>query len=427
MNFSRLKHLAKEGNWLIISQVGTVLSALILIRYLTEYLSLAEYGKLILSLTLATFFNSVVSNCLSMSIMRFYSIAAEENSKKNYLSSVFQLLRKATISIFLCTTAIIIILNILNQSEWIWLTVLVAILSILDGYNVAFLSLQNAARQRIAYSILNLTNHILKIPFSLVAIVMLGNKATSIVFAYIIVLILVNSFQIFLLQKNSNQNQNQNQNQSISYYSDNMLKFSLSFSFIGLFTWLHSASDRWLLQLFSTTADVALYNVVYQLGFAPIGMATGLITSFIAPILYQRVGAAKDKDRNDSAKKIVWYMALAGVFTTAIAFCITFVFHTPIFSILVAKEYQYISYLLPWVILSGGLFATGQVLALKLMSEMNLKALIRIKIATAVLGILFNLVGVQYGLQGVSVGLLAYSLIYFVWMFFLFKKKNIIS
>jgi O-antigen/teichoic acid export membrane protein len=303
----------------------------------------------------------------------------------------------------------------------------VATLSILDGYNVAFLSLQNAARQRSAYSILNLTNHILKIPFSLVAVLWLGNKATSIVLAYIATLILINSVQIFLLRKNSNQNQNQNQNQSVSYFSDSMLKFSYSFSFIGLFTWLHSASDRWLLQLFSTTTDVALYNVVYQLGFAPIGMATGLITSFIAPILYQRVGAAKDKDRNDSAKQIVWNIALAGVITTAIAFCITIAFHAPIFYVLVAKEYQFISYLLPWIILSGGLFATGQVLALKLMSEMNLEALIRIKISTAVLGLLFNLVGVQYGLHGVSIGLLAYALIYFLWMFSLFKKKNIIS
>jgi O-antigen/teichoic acid export membrane protein len=423
MRFHRFKRLAKEGNWLVISQIGTVVSAVILIRLLTEYLSFSEYGKLILGLTLASLFNSVISNCISLSITRYYSIAVEVKSPQNYLHSTFHLLKYASLIIVLCSTLIIGGLIYFNYHQWIWLIILVSIFAILDGYNVAFLSIQNAARQRNAYSILNLTNHVLKIPLSLVAITWFGNTSTSVVLAYIISLLTVNVIQILFLRKINNTNEIETH--SISFFNDNMLKYSSSFSIIGIFTWIHISSDRWLLQIFSSTTEVAVYNVIFQLGYVPVGLATGLITSFIAPILYQRVGNANDAARNESAQHIVWYISLIGILVTIMTFATTLIFHKLMFSLLVAKEYQFASYMLPWVILSGGMFATGQVLALKLMSEMKLSALINIKISTAILGVCFNIFGIQYGLQGMVAALLAFSSVYFLWMLYFFKNTEI--
>ena len=82
-----------------------------------------------------------------------------------------------------------------------------------------------------------------------------------------------------------------------------------------------------------------------------------------------------------------------------------------------APAYHSISYLLPWVVLAGGLSAAGQMLSLKFMSEMKSSKLTLIKITSAVIGVLCNLVGAAFmGMQGVVIGLVVCSGIYLLWM-----------
>ena len=80
-----------------------------------------------------------------------------------------------------------------------------------------------------------------------------------------------------------------------------------------------------------------------------------------------------------------------------------------------ANQYRENSYLLPWFFIAGGLFASGQILSLKILSQMKPQKLIPIKIATSIIGILLNIVGAYfYGLKGVIGGLILFSLIYFI-------------
>jgi hypothetical protein len=70
------------------------------------------------------------------------------------------------------------------------------------------------------------------------------------------------------------------------------------------------------------------------------------------------------------------------------------------------------------MVLAGGLFATGQLLTAKLVSEMRPAHLTRAKITTAIAGVLFNMAGAALGgITGVTIALLLYSLVYFLWMF----------
>jgi O-antigen/teichoic acid export membrane protein len=102
------------------------------------------------------------------------------------------------------------------------------------------------------------------------------------------------------------------------------------------------------------------------------------------------------------------------------AFFIAMALHQWIFALFVANQFRVVSYLLPWVILAGGLFAVGQILSLKLMSDINTKSMIIPKILTAIIGITCNIYGAKLaGLQGVVAGLIIFSLIYFLWMIYL--------
>jgi O-antigen/teichoic acid export membrane protein len=110
---------------------------------------------------------------------------------------------------------------------------------------------------------------------------------------------------------------------------------------------------------------------------------------------------------------------------TAVAFFVAMLFHARIFSILVAKDYRIASYLLPWLTLAAGLFATGQVIALNLMSQMKTRIMMKAKIGTAILGVLFNLGGAYlYGIQGVVAAILIVSALYFFWMLMLLKGSE---
>jgi O-antigen/teichoic acid export membrane protein len=91
--------------------------------------------------------------------------------------------------------------------------------------------------------------------------------------------------------------------------------------------------------------------------------------------------------------------------------------HEWLFRLLVATEYRGSSYYLPWVVLAGGLFAGSQVLTLKLMSEMKTSLLTIVKITTALIGVLCNVLGaIYFGMKGVVGALVVFSVIYFVWM-----------
>ena len=147
--------------------------------------------------------------------------------------------------------------------------------------------------------------------------------------------------------------------------------------------------------------------------------------TLIGPILYERSGDAKDLKRNSSVNKISWRITYASLVVSILAFIFTYYFHGWIFRILVAESFREASQFLPWVVLAGGLFATAQMLSLKVLSELRSNSLISIKIITALIAVFANIVGAWlFGLLGVVVALVFFSLIYMVWMMILAKDVS---
>jgi O-antigen/teichoic acid export membrane protein len=190
-----------------------------------------------------------------------------------------------------------------------------------------------------------------------------------------------------------------------------------------VFTWIQQVSDRWALQTFSSASEVGQYAVLYQLGFTPIALLTGMAMSFLGPILYQRSGDATDPIRNAHVHQLAWRMTLGCLLITLLAFLITLVGHGWLFGVLVAAEFRTYSSLLPWMVLSGGIFAAGQMLALKLLSDMRSAHMTNAKIVTAVLGFVLNVAGAWLaGVQGVVGAMLVFSLAYLAWMAYLGRQ-----
>jgi O-antigen/teichoic acid export membrane protein len=177
------------------------------------------------------------------------------------------------------------------------------------------------------------------------------------------------------------------------------------------------ASDRWALEAFATTREVGLYTVLYQLGYYPITILTTLLVQLVSPIFFQRAGDGSDASRVRQVHRVNRRLTFAVLLLTGLAVLLALAVHGYVFRWLVAPEYRPISWLLPWMVLAGGLFATGQFASLSLMSENKSVNLIGPKVVTAAVGVGLNLIGARlYGAEGVVAASILFSALYCLWL-----------
>lgn len=427
LDWGRVWRLVKEGGWVIAGQVASVLGALVLVRVLTEYLSPTQYGELALGLTVAGLISQAVMGGLNAGIGRFYAIAAEAHDLHGYLHAARRLMINATAVVVVLGAILVVALTWLDQSKWIELAVAALVLSVASGYNASLSGIQNAARQRGLVAFHGGLDAWLKILLATGVMLWLGNTSEAVVLGYLLSSLLITGSQLVLVRRRLPQGRQKAPSDGVNW-GRRIWAYSWPFSIFGLFTWVHLASDRWVLQNFSTIEEVGLYAVVYQLGYMPISVATGMAMNFLGPILYQRSGNATDPARNATVHRMAWNIVWLCIGTTGMAFVFSFTLHAEIFRILVATEYQPSSYLLPWMVLAGGIFATGQMLALKLITDMKTSAMTVAKITTALLGILLNLLGAAFfGVIGLVAAQVGFSMIYFFWMMQLVPHRDIIK
>lgn len=414
----RIARISREAGWIVAGQIVTVFGALVLVRVLTEYLDPTQYGQLALGLTVAGLVNQAVMGGVGAGIGRFYSIATERQDLRRYLRASRQLMLYATLVVVAIGLALMIGLFWLGYSQWMGLAAAALVFSVISAYNSSLSGIQNAARQRAIVAFHGGLDAWLRILLVLGVLLWLDSSSKAVVISYASSSLFVTGSQFIFLRRLIPPQCTASGDST--QWVRRMWTYSWPFSAFGIFTWVQQSSDRWALEAFTTTHEVGMYSVLFQLGYTPISMATGLVVSFVAPILYQRSGDATDSVRNANVHRLAWHITLCSLIITVIGFVFVLVLHGWIFRLLVASQYQSVSYLLPWVVLAGGIFAAGQVLGLKLMSDMKPAAMTLAKIVTALLGVLLNIYFASVaGLNGVVGALVGFSVIYFIWMLFL--------
>ena len=415
MKLRLLFQLSREGLWVLSGQGMAVLGSLVGIRFLTELLGPENYGELALGLTIATLMNQALLGPLSQGATRFYAPAAEANEIKGYLKAIRHLTFLETGAIGLLLLFAVIGIVLAQRPEDILAIVALFLFSLFNGYTTILSGIQNAARQRIVVAAHQAFASWGR--FSIAVVFLLAFRATSTeaMFGYAVASILTASSQIFFFRKIIIRKIRETDTE-INWRS-NIWSYAWPFSLWGIFTWAQMASDRWSLEFLSTTADVGLYAVLFQLGYYPITMLTDMIVQLLGPVLYQYAGDATDDERIKRTSHITWKLTIWSLVATIAVFVIFMFTHEIVFQIFVAREYFSVSYLLPWVVLGGGIFAAGQTVALNMMSQMRTRALIRVKISTALIGIGLNFLGAwQLGLPGIIIAGIVTSLFYFLYV-----------
>jgi O-antigen/teichoic acid export membrane protein len=418
----RIRRLSKEGSWILLGQAAALAGSLVGVRLLTELLEPAAYGELALGMTIATLVNQVLFGPLSNGITRYYSPAFEAADVGGYLSAARRLVLQASSAIALAIPVTAIGLSMANQVEWIPLAISVLIFAVLSGSNSILSGIQTAARQRAVVALHQGIEPWARFLLAAALLLWLGPTSTIALIGYAIAIAIVLGSQYLFFRRTIGTGAREPRTMN-SEWRRLIWRFSWPFSLFGLFTWLQLASDRWAIGLFATTREVGMYAVLFQLGYYPMSLLTGMLMQLAAPVFYQRAGDARDINRNAHVESLTWRITLGVLAGTCAAVVVALLVHVQVFHVFAASEYGAVSYLFPWMLLSGGVFAAGQTVALNLMSQMKPDAMIWAKTVTAVLGVAMNFAGAYlYGITGIVIASVAFSISYFAWISVLFVR-----
>ena len=418
----RLRRLSGEGIWILIGQIATVAASFVLVRVLTENLDPEQYGQLGLGLTIASLMNQVVIGGIIAGVGRFYSIAAEKQDLGGYLHATRSLLRYAATAIAGLGLILMAILYWLGYLQWMGLAAAAIIFSILSGFNSALSGIQNAARQRAVVAWNSGLDGWLKILLALGVMFWLGHSSTAVVIGYALSTLLVTGSQFIFLRRLI-------KNPSKIVDADNqwlqqICIYSWPMAAGGLFNWGYYASQRWALELFTSTGDVGHFYALTQIAYTPIIVAAGMLMSLLTPILYARAGAATDDDRLRTTHRVVICVALFGFGFTLLLAGLSFFMHEPIVRWLVASDYRQMSIYVPYFILAAGVLSVSQALSLILTIENDTIRILPLAIigngSTAALNFYLTY---QWGMKGLIAAMVIGALIHLTWMLKLVFKN----
>jgi len=429
LNIGRYRRLGGEFLWVGSGQAVSVLGMVVGVRLLTGVLEPQIYGELALGMTAAMLVNQVVMGPLSNSSLRFFAPAREADEFPSFLAALRGLLIRASGVILVIAALSCLALQFAGKSDWVWLVVAAFGFALLCGYNSVLDGMQNAARQRPVVAWHQALSSWGRYLAAVGLVVWLSPSSAFVMLGYVMASILVLFSQAWFFKRKiiSSVLNNPVHVQAVvqKRWETRIFSYAWPFATWGVFTWAQMVSGRWALQMFSSTQDVGLFAVLYQLGYYPITIVTMVMVQLIAPVFFQRAGDASDSSRIRYVYAMNWRLVSVALILTIAATVSSIFVHSLVFRLLVAPEYQSVSWLMPGLILSGGLFATGQFLAISLMSSNESRILIAPKIGVAILGLLMSFIGAfWFGVPGVVGASLAFSTVYMVWVFSLVRTRR---
>lgn len=417
--FKKIHQVSKEALWILIGQATAFFGAIVGVRIMTGLLDPAAYGELSLGLTLATLVNQTLLGPLSNGVSRFYSDAHRKTALPEYFQAIKELLVAASFLVGIFFFMLAMGLFFYQRSTLIPILLGSLLYSVTVGINAIFGGIQNAARHRGLVALFQGIDPWIRMIIVAALLIMLTKSAEVAMYGYVLASLLLMTVQFFTLNIKTLKPIYGN---SVEWGAK-IWKYSWPFCAWGIFTWLQLASDRWALQYAGSDGEVGLYTVLYQLGFYPISVITGMVVQLLSPILFDRVSEKNFDQGIKAVNRIIIRLVLAALAMTLACASLVFIWHKELFELLVSEEYYSVSYLFPWMILSGGIFGAGQIVALNLMALKKTVTMLTPKVVTALLGLMLNLLGATYfGIVGVVAAGLIFSLLYFLWMTWLLAR-----
>ncbi len=422
-----ISNINRFGKELILVGVGQVVAAvgsLVGVRLMTSALSPEVYGEIALATTFVVLSQQILIGPLTASLTRYFNFAQEKNELAGFFGSSGSLaLRIGLVSLVIFLAGAAYLLSA-GQTAYLGLMFFTLIFILISGFNVLLDAVQTAARQRAIVAWHQGLGQWLRYLAAFGLVILIRPDSSTAMLGYVLSAIVVLGSQLYFFQRRLT-GVSLAQIKVDPDWTSRLIRYSTPFASWGIFTWMQISSDRWALQTFSSTQQVGFYTVIYQLGYFPLIMATNVFVQFAEPVLFRQAGDGTDAARIDIAQKNTLRLLVGASILTVIAVIAAIFLHPFIFELFAAPAYRSVSGLFPIMVLSGGLFACGQIASTTQLNRGESKALLLPKISMGIAGTFFNFVGAYWmGLTGVVYASVIFSGLYFLWTLIIFNRKK---
>ncbi len=407
--------------WVGLGQGVAALGGLVGVRALTGVLTPHVYGEVALALSVASLGQLVAWSPITGAVLRYFSPALESRRLRAYLQAVRLLVLQTTAATIAAGAVLLLGMWALGVTRWIGLVVATVLFALVSGYEHTLDGMQLAGRQRRVVAWHQGLAIWLRFLIAVFFVSLFGPRSVVAMIGFAVALSMVLCSQLLFFKRKVlrlRALQPPVAETDAASLTRRMHAYAWPIAAFGAFGWIQAVSDRWILQEFTTTSEVGLYMVVYQLGFYPMTLMSAVTLQFTSPLLFERSGESSDPERLERAWSLVVGILMITFVLTVVATTFTAVVHERIFRVFAGTGYRYVSHLLPWMVLAGGLFACGQAASQAVLVSTRTSRLIMPKGIVAVVGLgLYALGASAGGLDGVIYANVGSSAMYFAWMY----------
>lgn len=429
------RKVGKEAFFVGLGQISGALGNVVGVRLLSEVLDPAHYGELALLLTLVSLQFLIFFSPVGCAALRLFSIARDEGRQYSFFRATGRLFLTAIFVLVLVAAIISFVFSFTtsnpiagNKIDY-FLFFGAGVFAVIMGISALLDSIQNAARQRQIASWHKGVDPWIRYGGAVIIVNLYGSSGENAFFGMISGALLVCFSQLlFFFTSFRSVLWNSSTDKVIPprAWGKELLSYGWPYSIWGLSYWLYAASDKWAIANFMTSAEVGLYASLFQIGYGPMILLSGMILQLIQPVVFARAGSGKEIERANNARQLITRTIILLFCASLLGFVIAGIFRESLVRLLLAKEYSSVAPLLPIAVLSGGLFGMAQ--AAEMLPQIYLQsgALLVPKMMIAVVGMLLNILGAWYGqLWGVALASLITSLLYFGVVYFFFWRKGV--
>ena len=406
--------------------MATVIIGLGLIKVIAE-IGPVEYGKYALVLSIVPLVNLSIYNPLDQFSQRFFYTFHNKNESEVFLFVLFNLIKKTAFVLSVIAILSALITGFIASIDWLIFTLIASLYIIIVLNGIPLISILNTVRLRNLVAKLNVGEKFFQLTslfivsklFKINAILVLGT--ISIVGIFFLVLkwkfIRKNIFKIDTIKIPSNDKK---------YIYKLLLPFSFPLLLFGVFQWLQTYGERWIIQITLTLKDVGIYTFMGTIANTSLMIIISALSQFIGPILWEKFSDLNDFRKIDIGRRIIKYQVYLVAILTFIASGILYFVGETIIKILGNLSFIRYSQLLPLIFLSIGIFNIGQTLT---SIGFGLDKMIKYsyaKIISAILTIVFLLIGSRlFGLFGITIAGMSSGIIYL--LFIIQTNRNILK
>ena len=422
-SFRHSARLPAEIVWVVAGQIAAAICAVVGMRFLTQLLPPAEYGVLALALTVGALMQQVVFGPVANAVLRFYSTSAARGELPRMLRAASSLFARAALALIVCAIAVEAV-GTLRVALGGWAMIATAsAFALVSGLNGVLAATHSAARRRSVVAAHQGLSELLRFGLAVAFVHYSGSSSVAALCGFVIgvgITCVSQSLVLWRSERHARPNAPSftNEPRAIEQrWRRQLTQYARPFALWGGFTWVVLASDRWSLQAFQSTADVGRYAALLQLGSYPITMAASVLVQLAAPVLFARAADASDPALRSDSRRLNYTLTFLVLAATAVATAAAVLLYRPLFNVLIGEAYREVSWMLPVVVLSAGLFAAGQQLALTLQSDLRVDRLVVPKIGSSIVGIAGFFAGARWwGMPGVVWAGVLYAAVHLVWI-----------